>query len=78
MREIAEVIGAGLNMPVESITPGQAPEYLGWMAQLAAIDLAASSKLTRQQLCDLSVLCAHCGENGLKNWPVIGNSFIRA
>ena len=50
LRAIAAVIGAGLKMPVESITPEEAPEYFGWMAQLAAIDLAASSALTRQQL----------------------------
>ena len=50
LRDIAEVIGAGLKMPVESITPEEAPEYFGWMAQLAMLDLAASSVLTRQQL----------------------------
>jgi nucleoside-diphosphate-sugar epimerase len=50
LRDIAEVIGAGLKMPVGSITPQEAPEYFGWMAQLATIDLAASSALTRQQL----------------------------
>ena len=37
-------------MPVESITPEEAPEYFGWMAGLATIDLAASSALTGQQL----------------------------
>jgi hypothetical protein len=37
-------------MPVESITPEQATEYFGWLANLAQIDLAASSSLTRQQL----------------------------
>jgi nucleoside-diphosphate-sugar epimerase len=50
LRDIAEVIGAGLKMPVESIAPEQAPKYFGWMAQLATIDLPASSALTRQQL----------------------------
>jgi nucleoside-diphosphate-sugar epimerase len=50
LREIAEAIGAGLKMPVDSITPEQAPKYFGWMAQLVTIDLAASSALTRQQL----------------------------
>jgi nucleoside-diphosphate-sugar epimerase len=50
LRDIAQVIGAGLKMPVESITPEEAPEYFGWMAHLATIDLAASSALTRQQL----------------------------
>ena len=50
LRDIAETIGAGLNMPVESITPEEALKYFGWLAQLAAIDLAASSALTRQQM----------------------------
>ena len=50
LRDIAEVIGAGLKMPVVSITPEEAPEYFGWMAHLATLDLAASSALTRQQL----------------------------
>jgi hypothetical protein len=50
LRNIAEVIGAGLKMPVESITPEEAPEYFGWMVQLVTLDLAASSAPTRQQL----------------------------
>jgi nucleoside-diphosphate-sugar epimerase len=50
LRDIAEVIGAGLKMPVESITAEEAPEYFGWLAHLAMIDLAASSALTRQEL----------------------------
>ena len=50
LRDIAKVIGAGLKMPVESITPEGAAEYFGWMAQLATIDLATSSAWTRQQM----------------------------
>jgi nucleoside-diphosphate-sugar epimerase len=50
MRDIAEVIGAGLKVPVKSITPEEAPEYFGWIAGLATIDLVASSALTGQQL----------------------------
>ncbi|WP_213773066.1 SDR family oxidoreductase [Bradyrhizobium sp. dw_78] len=50
MRDIAEVIGAGLKMPVESITGQEALDYFGVIAPLAAIDLAASSSLTRRQL----------------------------
>ena len=50
LREIAEVIGAGLRLPVESITPEQAPGYYGLLAQLATLDLPASSALTRQQI----------------------------
>ncbi len=50
LRDIAEVIGAGLKMQVESITPEEAREYFGWLATLATIDLAASSKLTRRRI----------------------------
>jgi nucleoside-diphosphate-sugar epimerase len=50
LRDIAKVIGAGLKMPVESITPEEAPKYFGWLANLVTIDLAASSALTRQEL----------------------------
>ena len=50
LREIAKVIGAGLRLPVESITPEEAPDYYGWLAQLATLDLPASGALTRQQL----------------------------
>jgi nucleoside-diphosphate-sugar epimerase len=32
------------------ITPEQAPDYYGWLAQLATLDLPASGALTRQQL----------------------------
>jgi nucleoside-diphosphate-sugar epimerase len=50
LRDIADVIGAGLKMLVESITAQEAPEYFGPLANLATIDLAASSALTRQTL----------------------------
>ena len=50
MRAIAEVIGEGLNLPVESIVPGEAAGYFGALAGLAGLDLAASSALTRREL----------------------------
>jgi nucleoside-diphosphate-sugar epimerase len=50
LRDIAEVIGAGLELPTESITPEKAPEYFGGLTHLATNDFAASSLLTRQQL----------------------------
>jgi nucleoside-diphosphate-sugar epimerase len=50
LHDIAEVIAAGLKMPVDSITRDEAPGYFGWLAKLAQIDLAASSALTRQHL----------------------------
>jgi nucleoside-diphosphate-sugar epimerase len=50
MREIAEVIGAGLNLPVRSIAGPDAARYFGELAGLAALDLTASGTLTRQWL----------------------------
>jgi nucleoside-diphosphate-sugar epimerase len=50
LRNIAEVIGLGLQMPVNSITTGQAIEYFGWLANLAMTDLAASGNKTRELL----------------------------
>ena len=50
LREIAEAIGAGLDLPVEQITAEQAPEYFGWLAELAQLDLPASGASTRQRL----------------------------
>ncbi|WP_343612048.1 SDR family oxidoreductase [Novosphingobium sp.] len=49
-RAIAEVLGAGLGLPVTSLTPEQAPEHFGWMAMFAALDMPASSAWTRAQL----------------------------
>jgi len=50
LRDIAEVIGAGMRMPVESITAEEAAQYFGSLAKLVTIDLSAASPLTRQQL----------------------------
>jgi len=50
LRDICEVIGAGLKMPVMSITREEATGYFGWLANLATTDLAASAALTREQL----------------------------
>jgi nucleoside-diphosphate-sugar epimerase len=50
LREIAAAIGAGLGLPVESITPEQAAGYYGWLAPLAGLDLPASGALTQQRL----------------------------
>jgi NAD(P)-dependent dehydrogenase (short-subunit alcohol dehydrogenase family) len=50
MPDLAEVIVAGLKLPVKSIAPEEAADYFGWIAGLATIDVAASSALTRQQL----------------------------
>jgi nucleoside-diphosphate-sugar epimerase len=49
-REIAEVIGRRLNLPVVSKSPEEAAEHFTWMARFFAIDCPASSALTEQQL----------------------------
>ncbi|HEY4008783.1 MAG TPA: SDR family oxidoreductase [Acidobacteriaceae bacterium] len=49
-REIAAVIGRGLNVPVVSKTPDEAKEHFGWFAHFAGIDNLASSEWTRKQL----------------------------
>jgi nucleoside-diphosphate-sugar epimerase len=50
MREIAEVIGRGLEVPVISVSPEQAPAHFGWLAPFAGRDLPASSALTQERL----------------------------
>lgn len=50
VRDIAEVVGAGLNLPVISLTPEEAPAHFGWLAMFAGLDLPASSAMTREML----------------------------
>ncbi|MBB3228526.1 nucleoside-diphosphate-sugar epimerase [Luteibacter sp. Sphag1AF] len=45
-RQIAEVIGRRLGVPVES----RGPEHFGWFAHFAALDMSATSAHTRAQL----------------------------
>lgn len=49
-REIAEVIGRHLNLPVRSISLNEADDYFGWLSFAATTDNRASSALTRQRL----------------------------
>ena len=49
-KEIAEVIGRRLNIPVVSKTREQAAQHFGWFAMFAAIDAPSSSALTRANL----------------------------
>ena len=49
-REIAEALGAGLGLPVVSLTPEQAAEHFGMFAMFVALDMSASSVLTRERL----------------------------
>lgn len=50
VRDIADVVGAGLHLPVISLTPEEAPAHFGWLAMFAGLDLPASSTKTRELL----------------------------
>jgi nucleoside-diphosphate-sugar epimerase len=50
IRDIAEVIGRHLDLPVVSIPPEQAAEHFRWLGGLLGVDTPASSALTRQLL----------------------------
>jgi nucleoside-diphosphate-sugar epimerase len=49
-RDIAEIVGRHLELPVASIAPEKASEHFGTMAMFAGRDGAASSALTQQWL----------------------------
>jgi nucleoside-diphosphate-sugar epimerase len=50
VREIAEVIGRGLKVPVVSLLPEEAPAHFGWLAAFMCFDMPASSAQTREKL----------------------------
>ena len=50
VRDIAEVIGAGLGLPVSSLSTSEAAEHFGWLGPFAGIDMPASSAFTRNRL----------------------------
>jgi nucleoside-diphosphate-sugar epimerase len=50
MRDIAEVIGRGLKLPVVSLSPEEAQAHFGWLAMFAGFDMPASSAQTKQKL----------------------------
>ena len=50
LKDIAEVLGRRLGVPVKSISPEEAPGHFGWLAMFAGRDLPASSELTRRKL----------------------------
>ncbi len=49
-RDIAEVIGRRLNIPVVSKSREEAASHFDWFAHFARLDCPASSKLTRDRL----------------------------
>ena len=50
MRQVIEVIGRALNVPVVSIKKDEAGDYYGPLARFAGLDMPASSALTQQRL----------------------------
>jgi nucleoside-diphosphate-sugar epimerase len=50
VRDIAEVIGQGLKVPVVSLSPEEASAHFGWLAQFVGYDMPASSVLTQERL----------------------------
>jgi nucleoside-diphosphate-sugar epimerase len=50
VRDIAEVIGQGLKVPVVSLTAEEASAHFGWLAQFVGYDMPASSALTQEWL----------------------------
>jgi nucleoside-diphosphate-sugar epimerase len=49
-REIAEAIGRSLNVPAVSVAPEDAAEHFGWIGAFFALDIHASSEITRELL----------------------------
>lgn len=49
-KDLAEVIGKKLGVPVVSKSPEEAAEHFTWFARFAAMDCPASSKLTQEWL----------------------------
>ncbi len=50
IRDIAEVVGRHLDLPVVAISPEDACEHFTWLAGFLAADSPASSALTQEQM----------------------------
>ncbi|MEV6117807.1 SDR family oxidoreductase [Streptomyces sp. NPDC052109] len=50
IRDVAEVIGRHLEVPVRSVAPEAAAGHFGWLAGFLGLDVPASSALTRELL----------------------------
>ena len=49
-REIAQIIGDGLGVPVRSLSPDEAAGHFAWMAPFVQMDSAAASARTRSRV----------------------------
>jgi nucleoside-diphosphate-sugar epimerase len=50
IRAVAEVIARHLDLPVTAVSAEDAGEHFGWLANVLALDIPASSTLTRELL----------------------------
>ena len=50
VKDIVEVVGRGLKIPVVSITVEEAPAHFGWLGMFAHLDLRSSSAQTQKRL----------------------------
>jgi nucleoside-diphosphate-sugar epimerase len=50
IRDVAEVIGRHLDLPVVAVSPEDAGEHFGWLGAFLGLDAPASSVLTRELL----------------------------
>jgi nucleoside-diphosphate-sugar epimerase len=50
LRDIAEILGRGLKVPVVSKSPEEVAGHFGWLAHFAGADVPASSRRTREEL----------------------------
>ncbi|MFB6938125.1 SDR family oxidoreductase [Streptomyces chartreusis] len=50
IRDVAEVIGRHLGVPVTSVAPEAATEHFGWLGAFLGLDASASSALTQESL----------------------------
>ena len=48
LRDVADVIGRHLDVPVISVAPDDAVDHFGWLGRMLAIDSPASSAITRE------------------------------
>ena len=50
IRDVADVIGRHLDVPVVGVAPDVAAEHFSWLSQFIALDSPASSELTRRSM----------------------------